>query len=106
MTIAGGPGRRGVLAVAAQGRGEDLAGRLDQQGHLVGDQLGVAVGRGEDAEARPVADGLDDHQTTRHLDQRLSWYACLEDPGGALHQAGEPGSDGRELLGEVRGDLI
>ena len=91
---------------AAQGRGEDLAGRLDQQRHLVGDELGVAVGRGKHAEARPVADRLDDHQAALHLDERLGRQARLEDPGSALHQAGQPGRDGRELLGEVRGDLV
>jgi hypothetical protein len=91
---------------AAQGRGEDLPGRLDKQRHLIGDKLGVTVGRGEDAEARSVADGLDDHQPALHLDKRLGWQAGLEDPRGALHQAGKTGRDGRELLGEVSGDLF
>jgi lysine 2,3-aminomutase len=98
--------RRGALLAAAQGRGEDLPGRLDQQRHLIGDQLGVTVGRGQDAEARSVADDLDDHQAALHLYERLSRQACLEDPGGALHQAGQPGRNGRELLGEVGGDLL
>src|SRR6185437_16074933 len=100
-------GRRALLAAAgADRRGENLAGRLDQQRHPVGDQLGVAVGGSQDAEARPVADRLDDHQPALHLDERLTWQARLEDPGRPVHQAGEPGRDGRELLGEERGDVV
>ena len=79
-----------LLLLPAQCRGEDLACRLDKQRHLVGDELGVTVGRGEDAEARSVADGLDDHQPALHLDERLGRQARLEDPRGALHQAGKP----------------
>jgi KamA family protein len=85
----GGGAMRLRLLLGAQGRGEDLSCRLDKQRHLVGDKLGVAVGRGEDAEARPVADGLDDHQPALHLDERLARQARLEDPRGALHQAGK-----------------
>jgi hypothetical protein len=79
-----------LLLLSAQCRGEDLPCRLHEQRHLVGDELGVAVGRGEDAEARPVADGLDDHQPALHLDERLGRQARLEDPRGTLHQAGQP----------------
>jgi lysine 2,3-aminomutase len=92
--------------LGAQGRGENLAGRLDQERHLVGDKLGVAVGRGQHAEARPVADRLDDHQAAHHLDERLGRQARLEDPGGTQHQAGQPGRDGRQLLSEVLGDVL
>ena len=40
-----------LLGAAAQRRGQHLADRLDEPAHLVGDQVGVALRRGEDAQA-------------------------------------------------------
>lgn len=51
VLVAGGGGALLLDVPAAQRRGEDLPGRLDQQRHLVGDELGVAVGRGQHAQA-------------------------------------------------------
>jgi hypothetical protein len=92
--------------LGARRRRQHLADRLDHPRHLVGDQVRVAVQSGEDGQAGAVADRLDDHQPALHLDQRLSRQACLEDPRRALHQADQPGGDGRELLGEKLGDAL
>ena len=40
-----------LLGAAAQRRGQHLADRLDEPAHLVGDQVGIAFRRGEDAQA-------------------------------------------------------
>ena len=87
-------------------RGEYLADRLHEQRHLVGDQVGVTLWCGQDGQARPVADRLDQQQAGPHLDQCLDGRAALEHPGGAVHQAGQPGGDRRELAGVLGRDAI
>lgn len=91
---------------APQRRGKHLADRLDKHRHLVGNEVGVALGRREHTQARPVADRFNQHQAVLHLHQCLRGRTRLEDPGGPLHQAGQPRGDGRELDGELTGNLI
>jgi ATP-dependent DNA helicase RecQ len=86
--------------------GQHLADRLDQQRHLVGDQVGIALRRGQDGQAGAVADRLDEHQPAVHFHQGLQGLACLEDSRSALHQAGQPRGDGRELFGETERDAF
>ena len=95
-----------VARLGAGRRGQHLADRLDQQCHLVGDQVCVTLRRGQDGQAGAVADRLDEHQPAVHFHQGLKGLACLEDSRSALHQAGQPGGDGRELFGETERDVI
>ena len=95
-----------VARLGADRRGQHLADRLDQQCHLVGDQVCVTLRRGQDGQAGAVADRLDEHQPAVHFHQGLKGLACLEDSRSALHQAGQPGGDGRELFGETERDVI
>ena len=95
-----------VARLGADRRGQHLADRLDQQCHLVGDQVRVTLRRGQDGQAGAVADRLDEHQPAVHFHQGLKGLACLEDSRSALHQAGQPGGDGRELFGETERDVI
>ena len=77
-----------VARLGAGRRGQHLADRLDQQCHLVGDQVCVTLRRGQDGQAGAVADRLDEHQPAVHFHQGLKGLACLEDSRSALHQAG------------------
>ena len=92
--------------LSADRRGQRLADRLDQQRHLVGDQVRVALWRGQDGQAGAVADRLDEHQPAVHFHQGLKGLARLEDSRSALHQAGQPRGDGRELFGETERDAF
>ncbi len=92
--------------LSADRRGQRLADRLDQQRHLVRDQVRVALWRGQDGQAGAVADRLDEHQPAVHFHQGLKGLARLEDARSALHQAGQPRGDGRELFGETERDAF
>ena len=87
-------------------RSQHLADRLDQQRHLVGDQVRVALRRGQDGQAGAVADRLDEHQPAVHFHQGLKGLARLEDSRSALHQAGQSRGNGRELFGETERDAF
>ncbi len=70
---------RGLLRPASSGGGgletrlgadrrcQHLADRLDQQRHLIGDQVRIALQRGQDGQAGAVADRLDEHQPAVHF---------------------------------------
>lgn len=94
------------MLLSADRRGQHLANRLDEQGHLIGHQVGVAFRRGEHRQTGPVTDRHDQQQALLHLDQRLGGPPGFEDPRRAQHQARQPGSDGRELLSEIARDVI
>ena len=89
------------MAAAADIRRQRAADPLDQQGHLIGNQTHVTVGRREHGEAGSVADRHDDQQAALHLHHGLGDRPALEDPGRALGQAGETGGDGGKLVHPV-----
>ena len=103
---AGGEGRAlGPAAGGAGSRRQQVADCPDEPGHLEGELPGVALRRGEDREAGAVAYRLDEQHAVFHLHHRLGRHSAVEHPGRPLHQAGQPGDDGRELLDGLPGDV-
>src|SRR5262245_4024091 len=91
--------RQCSLQLGAQRGREHVTGPGDQHRHLVADQTDVAVQRGQDGQARAVADEHDEQEALLHLDHGLVDPAAAEVARGALGQAGQAGGDRGELVG-------
>src|SRR6185369_2017218 len=84
-------------------RGENLAGAVDQSGHLEGDHTGIGGGAGGDGEAGAVADRRDEQVPAVHLDDGLTDVATVHVARRAERERAEPRGDGGDVVAALPG---